>query len=190
MIKDLQTSLPPPHPNECHYRKEVQIKIPKPRERPGENQRIYEQPRSPSIWTRGQPSCRRAPPPSRPGVPSRPPPSRPQGPHSWRCVCLFHQPNKAREMQREPWESGSVHSSLRCHQRELEGRRGEGSAGGRGINYCTRVQLHQDVIKCVAKIQVPKKFIKGHFKPSCQTLLPLKATYLVPSLMFIIRSTI
>lgn len=62
-----------------------------------------------------------------------------------------------------------------------------GSWGG-GINYRARVQLHRDVIKCVAKIQVPKKFIKGHFKPSCQTLLPLKPAYLVPSLVFIIRS--
>lgn len=89
-------------------------------------------------------------------------------------------------MRTQPWKIGSAHSSLQSPKKVRVG--GGGELGW--INYCARVQLHQDVIKCVAKIQVPKKFIKGHFKPSCQTLLPLNAAYLVPSLVFIIRSAI
>jgi hypothetical protein len=58
------------------------------------------------------------------------------------------------------------------------------------MNYCAARPAHGDVINCVAKIQVPRKFIEGRLKPGCQPPLPSKAAYLVRSLVSIIRSRV
>lgn len=155
----------PPHPNECHHRKEVQIKIPRARLRweiLGTSQR---QPAAPAP----EPGC-------------RPPSGRGRGP----CCRPARSPLQA---PRAP--SSSTRQSRRDGNTALEKRvRHQREAAGGGHKLLCRSPAAPECNKRVAKIQVPKKFIKGHFKPSCQTLLPRKAAYLVSSLVFIIRSTI